>query len=235
MGSDTDQHSQPTSVPPALPKSSGEFVNLFVHFYRAEMGLAQSWRDRIDRTTNWAITAVAAMLSFSFSSSSTHHSVLVFAMVITTLLLMIESRRYRFFDFYRNRTRRLQRNYYAAVFAPDLGLDPTWSEKLAEELRNPVFSLTFRQALSRRLSRNYVWIFLLLLFAWLLKTSAIQAYSSHPAFVRSVGEWLANADIGLIPGWAVTLAIASFYAWLLYATFMYRRVEGAQAYGNVHV
>jgi uncharacterized membrane protein len=235
MRSDADQHSQLGSVSPALPRSSGEFVNLFVHFYRAEMGLTQSWRDRIDRTTNWAITAVAAMLSFSFSSLSTHHSVLVFAMVLTTLLLVIESRRYRFFDFYRNRSRRLQRNYYAAVFAPDLGLDPTWSQKLAEDLRNPVFSLTLSQALSRRLSRNYVWIFLVLLFAWLLKISAVQPYAGQPSFGHSVREWLTNADIGPIPGWAVTLAIALFYVWLLYATFRYQSAEGEQAYGNVHV
>jgi uncharacterized membrane protein len=235
MRSDTDQHSQPSSVSPALPRNSGEFVNLFAHFYRAEMGLTQSWRDRIDRTTNWAITAVAAMLSFSFSSPSTHHSILVFAMVLTTLLLVIESRRYRFFDVYRNRGRRLQRNYYAAVFAPDLGLDPTWSQTLAEELRNPVFFLTLSQALSRRLSRNYIWIFLVLLFAWLLKTSAVQPYAGQPAFVHSVKEWLTNADIGPIPGSVVTLAITLFYVYLLYATFKNQHREGEQAYGNVHV
>ena len=64
------------------------------------------WRDRIDRTTNWAITVVAAMLSISLSTPSAHHGVLLFAMVLVLLLLVIEARRYRFFDVYRERVRR---------------------------------------------------------------------------------------------------------------------------------
>ena len=86
------------------------------------------WRDRIDRTTNWAITVVAAMLSLSLSTPTAHHGVLLFAMVLVLLLLVIEARRYRFFDVYRNRVRRLERNYFAQIFAPESGttdeLDP---------------------------------------------------------------------------------------------------------------
>jgi len=48
-----------------------------------------------DRTTNWALTLVAAMLSSRFPTSNAHHSVLMFAMVLAFFLLMIESRRYR--------------------------------------------------------------------------------------------------------------------------------------------
>jgi uncharacterized membrane protein len=65
------------------------------------------WRDRIDRTTNWAITVMAAMLSLSLSTPTAHHGVLLFAMLVVWLLLMIEARRYRFFDVYRARVRRL--------------------------------------------------------------------------------------------------------------------------------
>jgi uncharacterized membrane protein len=42
----------------------------------------------------------------------------MFAMVLAFFLLMIESRRYRFFDVYRSRVRRLERNYYAKLFDP---------------------------------------------------------------------------------------------------------------------
>ena len=31
------------------------------------------WRDRIDRTSNWAITVVGAMLSVSLSTPTAHH------------------------------------------------------------------------------------------------------------------------------------------------------------------
>ena len=93
-----------------FPSSPSEFITVFAHFHRAEIARMAGWRDRIDRTTNWAITLVAAMLSVSLSTSNAHHSVLMFAMVLAFFLLMIESRRYRFFDVYRSRVRRLERN-----------------------------------------------------------------------------------------------------------------------------
>jgi hypothetical protein len=37
-------------------------VTLIAHDYRAEMSRMSGWRDRIDRTSNWAITVVGAML-----------------------------------------------------------------------------------------------------------------------------------------------------------------------------
>ena len=73
-----------------FPSSPGEFITLFAHFHRAEIARMAGWRDRIDRTTNWAITLVAAMLSVSLSTSNAHHSVLMFAMVLAFFLLMIE-------------------------------------------------------------------------------------------------------------------------------------------------
>ena len=39
-----------------------------VHYYRAEVARMSSWRDRLDRTSNWAITVVAALLSVSLST-----------------------------------------------------------------------------------------------------------------------------------------------------------------------
>jgi uncharacterized membrane protein len=50
-------------TPPAgliFPTTRTEFVNLIAHYYRGEMGRMTSWRDRVDRTSNWAITVKAA-------------------------------------------------------------------------------------------------------------------------------------------------------------------------------
>lgn len=96
---------QVRTAPPIFPTNSVEFVNALSHYYRGEMSRMMSWRDRLDRTTNWAIGAVAAMLSVSLSSPEAHHGVLLFAMVLVFLLLAIESRRYRFFHVYRSRVR----------------------------------------------------------------------------------------------------------------------------------
>ena len=112
---------RPMINPPVFPSTPSEFITIVAHYHRAEIARMAGWRDRIDRTTNWAITVVAAMLSLSLSTPTAHHGVLLFAMVLVLLLLVIEARRYRFFDVYRNRVRRLERNYFAQIFAPETG------------------------------------------------------------------------------------------------------------------
>src|SRR3954462_13427016 len=149
-----------------FPSSPSEFITVFAHFHRAEIARMAGWRDRIDRTTNWAITLVAAMLSVSLSTSNAHHSVVMFAMVLAFFLLMIESRRYRFFDVYRSRVRRLERNYYAKLFDPSLKAEEDWQRIMAADLTAPTSVMSMEEAVSRRLRRNYVWIFLILLGAW---------------------------------------------------------------------
>src|ERR1044071_2015954 len=137
---------------PIFPTNSIEFVNALAHYYRAEIARMMSWRDRLDRTTNWAITGVGAMLSVSLSSPDTHHGVLLFAMVLIFLLLSIESRRYRFFHVYRSRVRLIERNYYARIISQADVADPSpWMKQLAEDLLSPRFSMPPTEAMARRL------------------------------------------------------------------------------------
>ncbi|MFL4990605.1 MAG: DUF2270 domain-containing protein [Microvirga sp.] len=241
MLSKTDQSTvqvlRPTIAAPVFPSTSTEFITVLAHYHRAEIARMAGWRDRIDRTTNWAITVVAAMLSVSLSTPTAHHGVLLFAMVLVLLLLVIEARRYRFFDVYRNRVRRMERNYFAQIFAPEEGATDEWIQKLGDDLRRPLFLTSTSQALSRRLRRNYCWLFLILLCAWVVKTTFIRmqenAVDAH--LVTSVGEWVRNAAIGPIPGWAVIVALALFYGWILYAALRKPVGEGELAFGNVHV
>src|SRR5437867_5588513 len=225
-------------VAPTFPTNSSEFTNALSHYYRGEMARMISWRDRLDRTTNWAIAGGAVMLSVSLSTPSAHHGVLLFAMLLVFLLLVIESRRYRFFHVYRSRVRLLERNYYARLFGPGDMVDPThWMKQLSEDLRLPHFTITRTHAMARRLRRNYCWIFLILLLAWLLKTSTstLQPRVGVSAFVRSTGELLPIAAIGYIPGWAVLIVILLFYGWMLYLMLIHREAPGELAYGDVHV
>jgi uncharacterized membrane protein len=228
---------RPIITPPVFPTTSTEFINLVAHYHRAEIARMAGWRDRIDRTTNWAITVVAAMLSLSLSTPTAHHGVLVFAMLLVLLLLVIEARRYRFFDVYRSRVRRLERNYFAQVFAPEDGTTDSWVKALGQDLRRPLFLISHRQALTRRLRRNYCWMFLILLLAWLLKTTFIRLEPNavEAQLVRSFGEWIRNAAIGPVPGWLVVSIIMLFYGWILYAAFRKPQGEGELAFGDVHV
>ncbi len=221
-----------------LPGSSAEMGNAIAHFYRGEMGRMISWRDRIDRTTNWAITMVAAMLSLSLSTPTAHHGVLIFAMLLTFLLINIESRRYRFFDVYRTRVRLIERSYYACIFA---GREPTlsddWMKELSNSLSKPGFVISLPQAMARRLRRNYGWIFVILLFAWIIKntTAVLQPGYIYAGLIHSTDTLINNAAIGAIPGWLVLLGVAGLYSWLFYLLVKYRKPKGELALGDVHV
>ncbi|TKB33611.1 MAG: DUF2270 domain-containing protein, partial [Mesorhizobium sp.] len=175
------------------------------------------WRDRLDRTSNWAITVVAAMLSVSLSTASAHHGVLLFAMLLVLLLLWIEARRYRFFDFYRARVRQFERHYFAQVFSPQPDFASDWLLIVGESLRAPKFLISQRVALARRLRRNYIYMLLILLLAWILKLSTPSLLNEgvRIGFVGSMREAVTSAALGPVPGAVIVVLVAVLYAGLL--------------------
>src|SRR3954452_21691574 len=230
--------SQSAGLRPLLPTTATEHINVLAHYHRAEVARMAGWRDRIDRTTNWAITIVGAMLSVSLSTPTAHHGVMLFAMLLVLLMLVIESRRYRFFDVYRTRVRRLERSYYAQVFSPAADMnEDDWARVLAEDLRKPMFRLSQGQAFSRRLRRNYIWMFLILLLAWLLKISSpkMQPDGASMEFGLSPDAWIGNKAFGPIPGWLVMVGVTGFYAALLYGALRTVKAQGEFAHGDVHL
>jgi len=208
---------------PRLPSSPNEVTTALVHYYRAEIARMSGWRDRLDRTSNWAITVVAALLSVSLSTPSAHHGVLLFAVLLVALLLYVEARRYRFYDVYRMRVRQFERHYFGQLFASaQVGAAP-WLNALSADLRHPRFRLDLRMALTRRLRRNYIWMFLILLLAWVLKiTSPKLQQGTSVDTATPLGTVVGNAALGPIPGWAVIAAVAIFYAVLLWAAISRR-------------
>ena len=91
--------------------------------------------------------------------------------------------------------------------------------------------------MSRRLRRNYFWMFLVLLAAWVLKVSSTWLLQDEPPVdpgkpVRGV---IQNLALGPVPGWVVLVAVGAFYCWLGYATFRTSRKSGELAHGDVHV
>ena len=206
-------------VETTVPANSSEKITLLAHYYRGELSRMISWRDRLDRTTNWSIGALAAMLSISLSSDETHQSVLLFAMLLIHVLLIIEARRYRFFHVYRARVRLLESEFFAPLFSPEPDGRRGDLAILGDDLRLPRFSLSLLQAMSRRLKRNYCWIFLVVLLAWLVKTRLS----------------LDNAAIGSLPGSVVALGVAAFYAWLAFVMLRFDIGEDHLGPGQVHV
>jgi len=179
--------------------SSSEFVTAVSHFFRGEMNRANVWRTRLDTTTNWAIITTAALLSLGFGSKDTPHFILILASIFVLFFLVIEARRYKYFDLWRWRVSLVEENFFASVFSPSSpALQENWKELLSRDLQRPRFKIGFAEAFGRRLRRNYGWIFFVLVICWLTKVSI------HPTPVEHFSEIIQHADIfHLIPGWIV--------------------------------
>jgi uncharacterized membrane protein len=220
-----------------LPGTPSEVTNTLIHYYRGELGRMTSWRDRIDRTSNWAITVVAALLSVSLSTPSSHHGVLLFGMMLVTLLLMIEARRYRFFDIYRARIRQIERCYFAQILAPDAAAGNEWAGVIANSLRHPRFLLSYSEAMHRRLKRNYGWMYFILFLAWCLKISTpkLQTEGVLALQAHSWSYVIDNAVLGPLPGLAVIAIVVAFYLGMLGFALRPDRDEGEFGHGEAHV
>lgn len=187
-----------------------------------------AWRDRLDRTTNWAIAASAAMLSVTLSSPSSHHGVILCCMALVSLLLGIEARRYRFYELSHSRVRAMERNYYARMFNPAPENGEEWRKELSAELVLPRYTVTFAGAVSNRLRRNYIWIYMTLSLAWWLKvtTTVLDAEHGDAVFVHSLEQLLTNARVSYIPGWFVIAVVSVCWFATLYLALRPVKVSG---------
>src|SRR5438128_12601562 len=81
------------------------------HFYRGELGRIMVWRQRLDITTNWAITSSTAIITVAFSNRDVPHIIFFFNLAMVWSLLWVEGRRYRFYDACGARIRMLEAHF----------------------------------------------------------------------------------------------------------------------------
>ena len=187
--------------PSVRPLTPTEFNTAIVHLYRGEVGRANTWRMRLDGTTNWAVLTTGATLSFAFSSANNTHVMILINSLLIMFFLYIEARRYRFYDLWRARVRLIETEFFAEMLTPaSLEGVEDWRQILANDLLHPRFSVSMWQALGRRLRRNYIWIFAVLAISWVVKVII------HPSTPQSMDELLKRIQIGPIPAWLVLLA-----------------------------
>jgi uncharacterized membrane protein len=177
-----------------------EFNTAMVHYYRAEIQRSNVWRQRLDNTTNWAVIASSAAISFSLSAPSHHYGVIILNTFLVTLFLWIEARRYRYYELWAYRTRLMETDFFAAMLVPPFAPRPEWAESLADTLQAPEFPISVWEALGRRFRRNYVWIFLVLALSWLFKIFL------HPTPAASWNEFISRLELGPISGWVIFIA-----------------------------
>ena len=194
----------PNATPPeASAPSSGldnaGYVNALSHFYRGELGRIMIWRTRLDTTTNWAVTGTTAIITIAFSNREVPHLIFFFNLAIVWMMLWIEARRYRFYDAFRARIRMLEAHFLVPMIMENHQmLQGEWKKLVCEDLILPSFKITMLEAVGRRLKRNYVFIFVLIIIAWVMKL-----FLHAPEPIESFGAFYRAMRVGHIPPWFV--------------------------------
>lgn len=176
---------------------SGNFTNAMIHFYRGEMTRSNSWRQRLDATTNWAVITTGAALTFVFSDPTNTASILLIDSLFVLLFLFIEARRYRYYELWTYRVRVMEKNFFVGLLSPPFMPHADWADKITDSLNNPRFPIGLLEALGRRYRRNYAPIFLILAGSWVGKIYM------HPVAVANLEEFVARSSMGPLPGWLV--------------------------------
>jgi uncharacterized membrane protein len=175
------------------------YVNAMSHFYRGELSRIMVWRQRLDITTNWAITSSTAIITIAFSNREVPHIIFFFNLAIVWVMLWIEARRYRFYDAFRARVRMIEAHFLVPMLMENRQmLQGDWKDLVSEDLILPSFKISKLEAVGRRLKRNYVFIFILIMVAWFTKIFL------HPAEpITGVFGFYRALRVGHIPAWFV--------------------------------
>ena len=188
------------------PLSRVEYITALAHFYRAEMHRSLVWRTRLDTTTNWAIIATLAILTASLQNPAYAKETLLMGMFSNVVFLIIEARRFRFFDVWRARVRMIEENFYGGILRRDQSSpDFHWGDHVADDLLCPRFHLTRLQAFRARLMRNFRYNI----------TDQPVASSRHR--VAPVAPAAPTHDFGLynMPEWAPDVIVILLYLGLM--------------------
>jgi len=198
----------------------GDFTSVLVNFYRGEVQRAYTWRTRLDRTTNWAILILSVLITWTFSSPERPHELLLFTLIFMFTLLIIESRRYRYYNVWASRIKVLEENFIAKALSPREKVSSRdWMRTLAEDLKKPHFKIPLWTAISHRLRRIYQWLFSVTIILWISKLAM------HPTSARSLGQIISRAKISTVPGNVISAIVFGFYIITMIIAFIGPRFE----------
>lgn len=224
------------AAPQQLPKSADrEFssaeLGALAHLYRGEVYRSTIWRTRLDTTTNWSVVTLGIAVSVSFSARDASPAPLLLVGLMVLFFLLLEARRYRYFNVWRARARWMETHFYAPMLERkglhELPDDQSWCVTLARDYHEPRYHISYIRAIGRRLRRSYLWILVIQAVAYVGKISV------HPTPVATVAEFVDRAAIGPIPGQAVLIAgvaYLSFLAMIALTTFVLDRSK----HGDLH-
>src|SRR5258708_12218663 len=98
------------------------------------MSRSKVWRARLDATTNWAVATTGIAMSVSFGSPANSPLPLVLVALMSMVFLVIEARRYRYFDIWRPRVRLMEFSMFVPVLRLEgVPLAARCNDKLAKD------------------------------------------------------------------------------------------------------
>ncbi len=185
-------------------------IGAIAHLWRGEVYRSTIWRTRLDTTTNWAVVTLGIALSIAFASPNASPLPLVLVGVLIIFFLVLEARRYRYFNVWRARCRYMERHLYAPMLMEgDLHLEENWQEVLAKDYLQPEYHISTLTAMGRRIRRNYLWILLIQSASYLGKIVV------HPTPLTSFDQIWDRSAVGPLPGWVVIgFGLIYFATWL---------------------
>jgi uncharacterized membrane protein len=203
---------QSSEVSPTSRLDAAE-MGALAHLWRGEVYRSTVWRVRFDNTTNWAVVTTGIAISASFSSSVASPLPLALVGLLVLFFLLLEARRYRYFNIWRLRARVLETDFYVPMLrGEDALIAVGWKRRLADDYSNPHHRISYARAVGLRLRYNYAWIFTIQALAYYGKLAI------HPTAMTSVVELWQRAAVGPVPGQIVVLAGVFFHgSWLLFA------------------
>jgi uncharacterized membrane protein len=180
-------------------------LGALAHLYRGEVYRSTIWRTRLDNTTNWAVVTLGVALSITFSAKGASPLPLVLVGFLIMFFVVLESRRYRYFNVWRARARWMEKHFYAPMLQDgNLQSLVGWQNTLARDYREPHYHISFIRAVGRRLRHNYIWILLIQTIAYFGKITI------HPVPIGRLGDLWERAAVGPIPGEIMVMGGVSY-------------------------
>lgn len=199
------------------------YVNAMSHLYRGELGRIMVWRQRLDQTTTWALTSTTSIITVAFTFPNIPHIIFFFNLALVWIMLWVEARRYRVYDAFRGRVRMIESHFYVPMVSQsDRLLDGEWRRLVCEDLILPTFKISKLEAVGRRLQRNYVFIFAIIMAAWTLK---VLMHATPP--VDSIYTFYKALQVGQLPSWfSAIIFFGTIVAVIVMIMYVSRKTRG---------
>ena len=214
---------EPQQGTPKGPLFDTGYVNAMSHFYRGELGRIMAWRARLDTTTTWAITSTTTIFTVAFSIREMPHIIFFFNICIVLIMLWIEARRYRFYDAFRARVRMLEAHFLVPMVLQNTHLlQGDWQKLVCEDLLMPSFKISKLEALGQRLKRNYIFIFMVILTAWVTKI-----FLHSKIHINSPEDFYHALAVSGFPSWVVAVTfVLTFLSVISLTIYVAQKVPG---------